>query len=65
MKRQQAQKLVRGEALLQEKKTPLVIGEYRTQVLANSMVIAASGLTHCATYMRLNQSGPALTSIKI
>ena len=30
-------------------KTPLVVGGTRTQVLADSMAIAASVLNHCAT----------------
>ena len=32
---------VSGETLLQKKKTPLVVGGIQTQVLADSMVIAA------------------------
>ena len=31
------------------RKTPLVIGGTRTQVLADSMVSGASALDHCAT----------------
>ena len=30
-------------------KTPLVVGETRTQVLADSMTIAANALNHCTT----------------
>ena len=41
-------RLVSGETLLQVK-APLVIGGNRTQVLADSMAIAASALNQCAT----------------
>ena len=34
---------------LLQAKSPLVIGGTRTQVLADSMVIAASALNHCTT----------------
>ena len=38
-----------GETLLQDKKTPLVVSGTRTQVLVDSIDIAASALNHCAT----------------
>ena len=41
-------RLLSGETLFQEK-NPLVVGETRTQVLADSIAIAASALNHCAT----------------
>ena len=40
--------LVSGETLLQEK-TFTVVGVTQTQVLADSIAIAASALNHCAT----------------
>ena len=33
------------------RKTPLVVGGTRTQVLADSMAINTSALNHCATYL--------------
>ena len=41
-------RLVSGETLLQVK-TPLVVGGTQTQVVADSMTIAASTLNHCTT----------------
>ena len=36
------------------RKTPLVVVGTRTQVLADSIAIAASALNHCATYFYMN-----------
>ena len=51
--------LLSGENLLQ-KKTPLVVGETRTQVFADSMAIAASALNHCATYNNFSKTAGAV-----
>ena len=37
------------QKLCYKRKTPLVLGGTRTQVIADSMAIAASALNHCAT----------------